>query len=170
MTEDIQIREADETDLAWITDLLQAQWGSTTVVSRGKSHDASRLPALVALLHGERVGLLTYHIDNSACEIVSLDSLVEEKGIGSALIDRLKEIARKASCQRVWLITTNDNLHALRFYQKRGFTLSALYPNALAQTRKMKPHLSLLGREGIPLRDEIEMEILLKPQGEGEVH
>src|SRR2546423_990349 len=149
MAEDLQIRAAQETDRAWITELLQAQWGSPTVVSRGTSHDASRLPALVALLHGERVGLLTYHLDQRACEIVSLDSRVEGKGIGSALLDRVKEIARKANCQRVWLITTNDNLQALRFYQKRGLTLSALYPNALEQTRKMKPQLSLLGRDGI---------------------
>ncbi len=162
MTEDIQIRETNETDLAWTTDLLEKQWGSTTIVTRGKSQDARKLPALVAILNGERVGLLSYHIDGKDCEIVSLDSLVEGKGIGSTLIEQVKEIAQKAGCQRVWLITTNDNLYALRFYQKRGFTLSALYPNALEQTRKIKPQISLIGRDGIPLRDEIELESKVK--------
>jgi hypothetical protein len=57
---------------------------------------------------------------------------------------------------------SSDNLHALRFYQKRGFTFSAFYPNALEQTRKMKPQIPLIGREGIPLRDEIELESLVK--------
>ncbi len=158
MTEDIQIRETNEADLTWKTNLLVKQWGATTIVTRGKSQDASQLPALVAILNGERVGLLTYHIDGKDCEIVSLDSLVEGKGIGSALIGKVREIAQKAGCQRVWLITTNDNLHALRFYQKRGFTLSALYPNALEQTMKIKPQIPLTGIDRIPLRDEIELE------------
>jgi len=162
MIEDVQIRTTNETDLAWKADLLEKQWGSTIIVSRGKSHDAGKLPALVAILNGERVGLLTYHIAGKECEIVSLDSLVEGKGIGSALIEEVKAIAQKAGCQRVWLITTNDNLHALHFYQKRGFTLSALHPNPLEQARKIKPQIPLIGIDGIPLRDEIELESKLQ--------
>ena len=57
-------------------------------------------------------------------------------------------------------MTTNDNLHALRFYQRKGFTLAGLRPNALAQTRKQKP-VPLLGADGIPIRDEIELEMIL---------
>jgi hypothetical protein len=59
------------------------------------------------------------------------------------------------------LITTNDNVAALRFYQKRGFTLAALHKNALEQSRRLKPQIPLLGLDGIPLRDEIELEIFL---------
>lgn len=55
--------------------------------------------------------------------------------------------------------SSNDNLNALRFYQKYGFTLVALYPNALAQSRKLKPQIPLIGNDGIPLRDEIELEL-----------
>lgn len=62
---------------------------------------------------------------------------------------------------RLWLITTNDNMEALRFYQKRGFILSALYPNALEESRKLKPEIPEVGLEGIPLRDEIELEFKL---------
>jgi len=158
----MQIRDANETDLAWIVDVLQKHWGSPTIVTRGKSYDARTLPALLALVNGERAGLLTYHTEGTECEIVSLNSLVEGKGIGLALLDQLKAIARDAHCLRVWLIITNDNLHALSFYQKRGFTLAALYPNALEQTRKIKPQLPLIGKDGIPLRDEIELEFRIK--------
>jgi len=58
--------------------------------------------------------------------------------------------------------TTNDNLNALRFYQKRGFVLAAVYPEAIERARKIKPTISLIGYEGIPLRDEIELEMPLE--------
>jgi RimJ/RimL family protein N-acetyltransferase len=70
-------------------------------------------------------------------------------------------LAEQAACQRIWLITTNDNMPALRFYQKRGFRLVAVHQNALDYSRTLKPEIPLIGLEGIPLRDEIELEIIL---------
>jgi hypothetical protein len=62
----------------------------------------------------------------------------------------------------LWLISTNDNLNALKFYQKRGFSLVKLYKNAVNETRKkIKPEIPLIGENGIPIRDEVELEILL---------
>ena len=145
----------------WARELLTQRWGSTRVVSRGAVHQADRLSGFIASLDGKPAGLATYHVAGDQCEIVSLDSLFERKGIGSALIEAVCRSARKAGCRRVWLITTNDNLPALHFYQKRGFTLAALYPNALASSRKLKPEIPLFGLDGIPLRDEIELERLL---------
>jgi Acetyltransferase (GNAT) family len=68
---------------------------------------------------------------------------------------------REAGCRRVWLITTNDNLRALRFYQRRGFRLVAVHPDALARSRELKPSIPEIGLDGIPLRDELELELLL---------
>ena len=79
----------------------------------------------------------------------------------SAEIEAVKEVACKAGCRRLWLITTNDNLNALRFYQKRGFALVAVHRNALEISRKFKPEIPLIGADGIPLRDEIELEMIL---------
>jgi RimJ/RimL family protein N-acetyltransferase len=73
----------------------------------------------------------------------------------------VKEVARQHGCQRVWLITTNDNLNALRFYQKRGFELVAVHRRAIDEARKIKPEIPLIGEYGIPIRDEIELEIAL---------
>lgn len=56
---------------------------------------------------------------------------------------------------------TDDNLHALRFYQNRGFVLVAVYRNALEISRQLKPEIPLIGKNGIPLRDEIELEYTL---------
>jgi hypothetical protein len=52
-------------------------------------------------------------------------------------------------------------MNALRFYQKRGFVLVAVHRNALEQSRKLKPEIPLIGDDEIPLRDEIELEMML---------
>ena len=77
------------------------------------------------------------------------------------LIEQVKDIARSVGCKRLWLITTNDNMHAVRFYQRRGFMLVAVHRNALAVSRKLKPEIPLIGVDGIPLRDEIELAMVL---------
>jgi len=105
--------------------------------------------------------LLTYRIDGRDCEIVTLDSATEGIGIGTALVDAAKKVAKAKGCKRLWLITTNDNLKALEFYQKRGFRLVALYPNALEASRKLKPEISLKAANGVPIRDELELELEL---------
>ena len=145
----------------WATDLVREHWGSSEIVTRGKIHDASRLPGFIAVIQGEPLGLVTYRIHDDQCEMVSLDSLMEGVGIGSALVDAVAGKARSQGCRRLWLITTNDNLDALHFYQKRGFHLVAVHRNALEETRRLKPSLPLIGIDGIALRDEIELEILL---------
>jgi DNA-3-methyladenine glycosylase I len=105
--------------------------------------------------------LVTYRIEGEACEIVSLDSTIETIGIGSALIQAVRDTAASAGCKRLWLVTTNDNMAALRFYQKRGFVLVAVHRNALDESRRLKPEIPLVGIDGIPLRDEIELELSL---------
>lgn len=147
----------------WAAHMLDDHWGSAQVVSRGVLYDAAALSGLVALRGTECIGLVTYRIEGHACEIVTLDSLVEGIGVGSALIAAVRDTARAAGCARLWLITTNDNLHALGFYQKRGFRLAALHPNALEQSRRLKPQIPLVGMDGIPLRDEIELDMPLDP-------
>ena len=142
--------------------LLTDHWGSVEIVSRGRIYLADRLPGFIAWKAGSRVGLITYDIEDSQCEIITIDSLAPEVGIGRALIDRVSQEALTQNCQRIWLITTNDNLPALRFYQKRGFRLVAVYPDAVEVSRKLKPQIPFIGIDGIPIRDEIELEIQLK--------
>jgi len=161
----VLVRPLAEVDRAWAKYLIAGQWGSTQMVTRGTLHDLTRLPGLVAWRAGERAGLLTYHLAGDSCEIVSLDSLVEGAGVGSALIAAAQEAARAARCRRLWLVTTNDNLPALRFYQKRGFRLAALRPGAVDAARRIKPQIPLIGLDGIPIHDEIELEMILPAAG-----
>jgi ribosomal protein S18 acetylase RimI-like enzyme len=157
-----RIEPLSEGDRGWVRSLLREHWGDARVVSRGRVHQADQLPGFVATQENQPVGLVTYRVEGDACEIVSLDSLVEGSGIGSALIEAVKEAASAAGCRRLWLITTNDNAHALRFYQRRGFVLAALHRNALERSRELKPEIPLIGMDGIPLWDEIELEMILK--------
>ena len=104
---------------------------------------------------------MLYEIVRNECEIVSLSSLAELTGVGSLLVDA-EVHGLEAQCRRVWLVTTNDNMDALRFYQLKGFMLSALHLNAVQQSRKLKPEIPVTGQDGIPIRDEIELEIPLQ--------
>lgn len=127
------------------------------VYSKG-IYECDQLPGFAAVENEKTVGLITYQIREGHCEVVSLDSLAEGRGIGSALLEEVEKTARDAGAERVWLITTNDNLSALRFYQKRGYQIIAVYPNAVDQAREIKPQIPLVSSDGIPIRDELELE------------
>jgi GNAT superfamily N-acetyltransferase len=156
------IRPIGGEDRAWIAALMVERWGAEIVVSRGAAHTCADLPGFVAEMDGERVGLLTLNIVGEDCEIVTLDSLREGIGIGSALIDAARQTAVDAGCGRLWLITTNDNLHMIGFGQKRGFRLAAVHCGAVNESRKLKPQIPEIGLNGIPIHDEIELEMFCK--------
>ena len=154
------IRPLEGQDREQLTHFMVEHWGAPIVVVHGKTYNIDSLPGFVAIEDGHWIGVVSYQLQGQACEIVSLDSLQESCGIGTALINAVIEEARAAACRRLWLITTNDNLHALRFYQKRGFVLVTIHRNAVIEARKIKPQIPLLGNDDIPLRDEIELELL----------
>ena len=157
----ISILPINAGDLEWVAQFIFEHWGSNKAISRGVVHFPQNLPGFVALYEGEKVGLVTYKILDESCELVTINSTHPSSGIGTALIEADMDIAQKAGCKRLWLITTNDNMNALRFYQKRGFELVAIHRNALDISRRLKPEISLIGNDGIPLRDEIELEMIL---------
>jgi GNAT superfamily N-acetyltransferase len=153
------LREIAPRDRSSLRRLLRSRWGSEKVVTRGRIHQADELPGFVAVDRcGAILGAITYYIARRQCEVVTLDSVAGGRGIGTELLWAVKRLAVVAGCRRVWLITTNDNTPALRFYQKRGFTLRALRRNAIAKSRELKPQIPDLGLGGIPIRDEIELE------------
>lgn len=155
------VRPVRPSDRDWVQSLLRQRWGATQVAAHGCLIDADRLPGFIAQGDAGRVGLVTYRIEEPACEVVSLDSLDEDRGVGTALLEAVVATARAAGCRRLWLITTNDNIRALRFYQRRGLRLVAVHRDALDVSRRLKPSIPLIGQDGIPLRDEIELELPL---------
>ena len=133
-------------------------------MAHGKAYRPCELPGLVAAA-GQSIGLLTYFVDGPSCEIVTLDSICPWPGVGTSLIRAALNEAYRASCSRLWLITTNDSLPAHRLYQKRGFALVAVHRDAVTAARRIKIELILVGHAGIPLSDEIELEILMTREG-----
>jgi len=156
----VRVRPLGEADRQWATGKLRELWGEG-VVSRGRLLDATVLPGFVAEGDGEPAGLLTYRVDGGDCEVVTINAFLRGAGAGTALMEAVAAAARDAGCRRVWLITTNDNLRALRFYQRRGFRLAALHRDALDRSRELKPSIPEVGLDGIPLRDELELELTL---------
>jgi GNAT superfamily N-acetyltransferase len=110
---------------------------------------------------GKMIGFISYHCEDKTCEIVALVSLAKDKGVGTALVTALRARAKECRCLRLRVFTTNDNMEALKLYQKRGFKITNIHRNAMTKVRQYKPQLPTVGANGIPLRDMIELETAL---------
>ena len=112
------------------------------------------MPALIA---GDRLGLVTYTLAPPTAEIITLNALEPRQGIGTALIDALAADLAARGIREIRVTTTNDNLDAMRFYQRRGFRIAALRPGAVAEARLLKPSIPAVGNYGIARHDEVEL-------------
>lgn len=140
---------------------IAEEWGGPLVVTIGNVYDTRHLPGYIMTEDGKIMGGILYRMNGSECEIAVLYSLVENRGVGSTLIRQVINSAVKEGCRRVWLVTSNDNTHAIRFYQRFGFDLKMVYINSFDVIRKIKPNLPERGIDDIPLAHEFEFEILL---------
>lgn len=158
---DLVLRPTRTGDREWIADALNAQWGSVAVVSRGRlTEDASLLSGLVAERDDRPVGFALLRRDGDEGEVVVLQSLEPRSGVGTALLQRAREEAGRSGLRRLWLITTNDNLEAIRFYQRCGWDWVGFHRDALDESRRIKPSIPKVGAHGIPLRHELEFELV----------
>jgi GNAT superfamily N-acetyltransferase len=154
---DVRVRPVGEGDRPTIAWLMNELWGSTLQVVHGTVFRPAELPGLIAERAGRLAGLLTYHVSNGVMEIVTLNALERRTGVGTLLMEAAATDARQQRCHEIRLTTTNDNLDALRFYQRRGLRLVALRPGAVDRARLDKPEIPRIGDFGIPLRDEIDL-------------
>jgi GNAT superfamily N-acetyltransferase len=146
-------------DRAWLRAVLTRHWGSPRVVSRGRLHQADRLPGLVARRGDERVGVLLHRLDDRELEIVVLQALVRRQGVGGSLLDAVRSWATERGVRRLWLITTNDNRDAIAFYRRYGFEHVTTHRGAVRAARRLKPEIPEYGDGGVPIEDELEFEI-----------
>lgn len=163
--DDIRVRPLVGEDSAWARGLIVERWAATVIVSRGVSHDAADAEGFVAIKGRERVGLATFRTEGGDCELLTLDATRPREGVGSLLLARVAAQARDRGCRRVWLITSNDNLDALRFYLRSGCRLVAVHRGGVDAARSLKPQIPLIGAHGIPIHDELELELDLEPKG-----
>jgi N-acetylglutamate synthase-like GNAT family acetyltransferase len=154
----MRIRRREESDRPAVEAFL-SRWNALRPARLGVLEFALDHPALIAEEDERLIGVLTYVLEGSQCEVLTLHVDGPGRGVGSALIAEVQDIAAREGCARLWVITTNDNVDALRFYQRRGFRLAALHRGAVDESRaRLKPGIPTVGDHGIPLRDELELE------------
>jgi ribosomal protein S18 acetylase RimI-like enzyme len=156
----VDVRPLGEAEREWSKAFLLESWGGI-VARRYELVDPTELPGFVALADGDHVGLATYAVRGDECELVTIDSLREGISVGRALLDAVRHAAVQGGCRRLWLVTTNDNIRALKIYQRWGMDLVAFRRDAIAGARKLKPSIPERGAHGIPLKHELELELLL---------
>lgn len=149
------IIEMDETYRSLVVRDVEEEWVSPLVVTRGQVYDTWHCPGLIAVDEGKLIGYLLYLPKSEEWEILVLHALEKNRGIGTALIDALSEKVKKTGGKKLSVVTTNDNIPAIRFYQRRGFSLGEVGFNALEETRKIKPNVPEIGLEGIRLSHEL---------------
>ncbi len=164
---DVRIRPLIATDRPWVAAFLTAEWGTAAQAVRGTLFYPQDLPGFIATRAAQPVGLATYRqLAPDTVEMATLNSLQSGLGIGTMLIRAVANAAKVLGASSLVVVTTNDNLQALRFYQRRGFVLSDVRIGAVNLARcALKPEIPLLGDDDIPIRDEIELTLTLQKTG-----
>jgi hypothetical protein len=147
----VRVREYDVVDdREWADALVGKLLGGRLQVRMDETIDVLSFPGFVAEEDERPEAILTYRDEGEAVEITAICSGLP--GCGRALIDALKE---RFSSKPIWLVTTNDNLRALRTYQRQGFVLAELRAGAVMRARRLKPTIPMVGESEIPIRDEL---------------
>lgn len=154
----IRINPIQAEDRSFISNIVKDLWGDEMIVVHGDVFHTTDLEGINAIIDGQIIGFLYYQYTDEEFEILTLASLVERCGVGSALVKAAGKIALDQDCKVLSVVTTNDNLNALRFYQKRGFQLTAIFPGSVNLSREIKPFIPEIGENNIPIRDEIRLE------------
>jgi N-acetylglutamate synthase-like GNAT family acetyltransferase len=157
----VEVRNKLPSDESWIREVLQLYFGSETLVSRGVAHHAIDLPGFVAVSNEAPAGILLYNVVGDECEVVALVAVQGGIGAGRRLFKETENFAKANSFSRLWLITTNENTAAIRFYNSAGWNQVAIHRGAVRESRKLKPEIPEFAPDGTPIEDEIEFEFPL---------
>ena len=156
----MEIQRIDQKSRKKIDTFILQRWFTLEMVVHGECVNLGAASGWFVNEGREIVGLITYRIVDNRMEILSLDSSKEKSGIGTMLLNEAINEAKCIGCSGIFLVTTNDNLYALKFYQKRGFDMVKLYRNAVEESRKLQPQIPSIGMDGIPIKHEIELELM----------
>jgi GNAT superfamily N-acetyltransferase len=158
----ITVRPTTDDTRHWVRSVVGEYFNSLLQLRPGRVwEDVSLLPGFVAEDGAKPRGFALYEVRGDECELVVIRSVVENVGAGTALVGALREEAVRQDCKRLQVFTVNDNINAIRFYQRRGFDLIALHREAMEEVRRIKPDVPILGEDGIPMRHMLEFEIVL---------
>jgi ribosomal protein S18 acetylase RimI-like enzyme len=153
---EVLVRAGTEDDRPAVLRLFERDFGRTRLVTFGEELHLETMSTVVADSEGEIAGALAYRERQEALHIVALatDPLWQRSGVGGHLVAEAELIARQRELTRVLVATTNDNLPSLYFYQRKGYRITAILPEAMAGAKGKEPSI---GFGGIPIRDEIHL-------------
>lgn len=155
----MKIREKINNDADTIKKIMEEGWGGEMLFIRGKEYYPAKMDGFVAIENNKIVGYLIYERQGDKYEIIVFEALQKFKGIGTLLLNAFKQFVKKNNSSKIVVMTTNDDLDALRFYQRRGFVICGIDINAMEKSRKIKPSIPMTGDYNMPLRDEIYLEM-----------
>jgi GNAT superfamily N-acetyltransferase len=151
------IRHVSAADRNDVRSLVASRWGASFVIKHDTKFELPGLPGLIAEVNDAIVGLLLWVDRGAEIELLTLDALVQWQGIGGSLLGAFTEQVQSRDHCRVLATVTNDQLVALRLLQLRGFRISAVRPGAVDAARKVKPQIPVIGNDGVPLHDELDL-------------
>jgi ribosomal protein S18 acetylase RimI-like enzyme len=156
----IAVRSLADDDVPAAEALLDATIVGRLQARLGATHDVLALPGYAAWQGEELVGLATWTGDRPRAELAALVVAADRRGAGiaSALLEWVAAAGRKHGTHVLWLVTTNDNLDALRLYQRHSFRITELRAGSVDAAREQKPEIPRTGAYGIPRRDELVLE------------
>lgn len=147
-------------DERWASEFLDEHLGGRRQARRGEVIDV--LGPELGFVSSDQTGVLTYRVDGDALELTALAAEPRGRGAGTSLVEAFVAAARYVGVSRIWVVTTNDNLDALAFYEHRGFRVTTVRTGAIDEARRtLKPTIPLVGEHGIEMHDEIELTMLL---------
>ena len=149
------------TDRKTLEELLRLRWSDGTIFVRGRLRSPKDVEALGAYLDGRLQGVVTWRVEDGTLYMLTMNNVTDQRGVGVVLLDAMLNLGRKKGFPFMRALLTNDNWPAFRFYQKRGFRLVAVHPGVVDMMRQLKPSIPEKGVDGIPMRDELELEIVL---------
>jgi N-acetylglutamate synthase-like GNAT family acetyltransferase len=159
----LPLRIAETGDVEMGRRLVVHAWGDDAIIILGRPHRVAEMTLLAATdPDGKLLGMAYYRLNNATAllgAIVICPDATSHRGIGGALFDAVRDVARAAGMKKLRACTTNDNFEAMRFYQKRGLRFETLYPRVADAFRAFRPGLRLEGEHGIPRRDILELEM-----------
>jgi GNAT superfamily N-acetyltransferase len=147
-------------DVDFLSRFLLRRWGTDVLAMGGRVYRLADVEAMGAYdAEDGLVGVAVYAMKPTALFLLSLDALRQNEGVASRMIEALSGEGRRRGARRLRVMTTNVNYDGMRFYQRRGFRMTALYPGAIDALRAFAPTLKTSGADGVPARDILELEI-----------
>ena len=150
---DVEIRALQADDEARAERLIEAELGNRTQARLDELVDVLAFPGFGAWTGEHLVGVATYHGDELAA--LAVDRAHRGRGVGAALVEAVADVLAQQNVRTMWLVTTNDNLDAMRLYQRHGFRLTEVRRGGVDAARALKPVIPVVGEHGIEMHDEL---------------